>query len=236
MLTTLVSLAALLPMPFLGLAPNGLPAVSLATMPCVLSSFKADEEEDDSYLDLYGWDEVTLVVEEVPDLLEGAITKSDLVSWLSTPLRQAGIEVVEDFDRSIERFATRLKDGTEAWQKLMAWDRAYSWLQVSLLPVKTPDGYLVVSVDLYAFRSGILHPFRVSPVVVWQCGQVLVAEGRFSSRSKIRDAIRDMMEQLVAECRKAAKVRPTDERLFVKLPNTSQNSKARDGKDDGFRF
>jgi len=220
MLTTLVSLATLLPLPLLGSAPSIPPSVALAPVATLSLAARADEKEDDSFLDLFGWREVTLMIPDIPKELKGAVTESDLRRWVSTPLKDAGLEILDDFDKSLERFVARAKDAKDPGSSLLAWDRGFSWLSLELTTAEVGDGSVAVSVDLLAFRSGILVPFRVRPVVVWRAGHLVVAEGRFSSRSKIREAVEVLADLLAEDCRKAAKLSAGDPRLRPILPGT----------------
>ena len=234
MLTTLVSLATLLPLPLLGSAPFVPPSVALAPVATLSLAARADEKEDDSYLDLFGWREVTLMISDIPKELKGAVSESDLRRWVSTPLKDAGLEILDDFDKSLERFVARTKDAKDPGSSLLAWDRGFSWLSLELTTAEVGDGSLAVSVDLVAFRSGILVPFRVRPVVVWRAGQLVVAEGRLSSRSKIREVVEILADLLAEDCRKAAKVKPDDKRLITKLAGIEEGKGSKG--EDGFRF
>ncbi len=234
MLTTLVSLAALLPLPLLGAAPTVPPTAALAPVAHLPLAAASEDEEDDGYLDLFGWTEVTLMVYEIPKELKGAVSEADLRRWASGPLKDAGLEVLDDVEKSVERFVARAKDAKDPSSSLLAWDRGYSWLAVELTVAEAGDGSLAVSVDMLAYRSGILVPFRVRPVVVWRGGQLVVAEGRYSSRTKIRDAVEALADLLAEDCRKAAKVKPSDTRLITKLAGMEDLQKGT--KDDGFRF
>ncbi|MCX7799152.1 MAG: hypothetical protein N2109_02285 [Fimbriimonadales bacterium] len=215
-----------------GLGPSIVHLVPVAA-PAVLQN---DESEDDFYLDLFGWAEVTIIPSDPPSLVAGSVTKADLIRWVSMPLREEGIEVIDDFSKTAERFRARYKDAGNASERLLAMDTAMSWLGVELAAVKTADGTRVVSVDLVAFRSAIVPPFRHTAAVVWRAGRLVAAGPEDNLREEIRGAIADLMALLAADVRKARKVKPSDDRLFDGIEKIYRPNETDKEQGTGYRF
>lgn len=216
MLTTLVSLATLLPMPPFGSAPSVPPAVALAPVAGLSLASLADQKEEDTFVRLYGMRETRIDV-LLSRGLPGGISTADVQKWISGPLKQAGLEILDE-SKQRQRFLQRSKSAKDFGSSLEAWDRYLSKLVLVVSEYELGESNRLFTVTLEVHRAGILVPFQVQPVMVWSRSGNLYCSSDSIVRTAIRDAVGSSARALAGDCRKAAKLKPGDPRLRPILP------------------
>jgi len=218
MLTTLVSLATLLPMPLFGSAPSIPPSVALAPVASLSLASLAETKEDDSFVRLYGMRETRIDVLPSKGLPAG-ISTADVQKWVSGPLKQAGLEILDE-NKQRQRFLQRSKSAKDFGSSLEAWDRYLSKLVLIVSESGLGESNRSFTVTLEVHRAGILVPFQVQPVMVWSRSNPLYCSSDSMVRTAIRDVVGASARALAEASRKAAKLKPGDPRLRPILPGT----------------